>query len=225
MSFKVINTEIITTLTIQFTTGSTTSRLQADSTPVLKVYKAGALVFRSDSPGRVVLNPNPGIYTHAWTPTESGQYKLVWSFEVSSTSYTQEESIFVLENATSTGTDADEPDVDLSHVCRVTGTFLDSGGNYRKGIQVRFSPSYDPHANTSQGFIVDDITAVTDGAGGLDMFIMRGIEGLLTITGVGLSRRVKIPDQSSIDIFELASLGRDSFEMQTPKYYEAPRRS
>lgn len=225
MSFKVVNTEIITNLTIQFTTGSTTSRLQADGTPVLKVYRSGSLVLRSDSPGGVVLNPNPGIYTHAWTPTQSGQYKLVWSFAVNSVNYTQEEAIFVLENATVSGTEADEPDVDLSHVCRVTGTFLDSGGNYRKGIQVRFSPSYDPHANTNQGYVVDDITSVTDATGSLDMFIMRGIEGLLTITGVGLSRRVKIPNQATIDIFELASLGMDSFEVQTPTYYEAPRRS
>lgn len=225
MSFKVINTQIITNLTIQFTTGSTTSRLQADTTPVLKVFKDGSLLFRSDSPGKIVLNPNPGVYTHAWTPTASGQYKLVWSFSVNSTEYSQEEAIFVLENATASATEADEPDVDLSHVCRVTGTFLDSGGNYRKGIQVRFSPSYDPHANTSQGYVVDDITSVTDATGSLDMFIMRGIEGLLTITGVGLSRRVKIPNQSTIDIFKLAGLGRDSFEVQVPTYYEAPRRS
>ncbi len=225
MSFKVVNTEIITNLTIQFTTGSTTSRIQADGTPVLKVYKSGSLVFQSDSPGKVVLNPNPGIYTHAWTPTSAGQYKLVWSFKINTVNYSQEESIFVLENATSSGTPADDPDVDLSHVCRVTGTFLDSGGNYRKGIQVRFSPSYDPHANTSQGYVVDDITAITDATGKLDMFIMRGIEGLLTITGVGLSRRVTIPNQTTIDIFELASLGMDTFEVQTPKYYEAPRRS
>ena len=225
MAFKVVNTEITTTLTIQFSTGGGVTSLQADGTPVLKVYYAGSLVFRTDSPGKVVLNPRPGIYTHAWTPTKAGQYKIVWTFDVNSTGYTQEESIFVLENAIQTTTAGDEPDVALTSVCRITGTFIDAGGNYRKGVQVRFSPSYDPHANTNNGFIVDDITSETDADGVLDMFIMRGIEGLLTITGVGLSRRVKIPDQSTIDIFELASLGLDSFEVQTPQYYEAPRRS
>lgn len=224
MSFKVINTATTTQLTIAFTADGVVSYQQADSTPELRVYYGGSLLFRT-MPDKVVLNPNPGVYTHEWIPEDAGQYTLTWYFAVNGVSYTQSEVIFVLENATTTTTDGDEPDVALSNVCRVTGTFITSGGKFRKGIQVRFSPSYDPHGNTSSGFVVDDITSETDASGQLDMFIMRNLEGLLTITGVGLSRRVKIPDQSSIDIFELASLGRDSFEMQTPKYYEAPRRS
>lgn len=224
MSFKVKDTEITTRLVISFTSEGVISYQQADSTPELRVYYGGSLEFRT-MPTGVVLNPLPGNYTHAWTPTKSGQYVLTWYFSLNDVEYTQSETIFVLENATVSATAGDEPDIALDKVCRITGTFIDSGGNYRSGIQVRFSPSYDPHANTSQGFIVDDITSVTDATGSLDMFIVRGIEGLLTITGVGLSRRVKIPDQATIDIFNLASLGMDSFEVQTPTYYEAPRSS
>jgi len=224
MSFKVKDSEITTKLVISFRADGAVTYQQADETPELRAYHGGSLVFRTQPTG-VVLNPLPGNYTHAWTPTKAGQYVLTWYFTLNGTSYTQSENIFVLENATVTATEGDEPDVALSSVCRVTGTFIDAGGNFRKGVQVRFSPAYDPHANNNNGFIVDDITSETDANGALDMFIMRGIEGLLTITGVGLSRRVKIPNQSSVDIFELASLGLDSFEVQTPQYYEAPRRS
>lgn len=224
MSFKVINTEIGSQLVIVFEADGVKTKIQSEVVPELKVYYAGELLFRT-YPDGIVLNPEPGVYVHKWTPENAGQYKLVWSFVVGGVTYPNEEYIFVLENVSSQENEDDGPDIALSKVCKVHWDFLTPGGKFKKGVFVRFEPTYDADSVVADGYSIGPETAESDANGHLEMYLIRGLKGMLSITGSGVVREVEIPDQNSISLADLMSTGEDSFEVQTPKYYEAPRRS
>ncbi len=224
MALRVTGESITTTLTIQFTDGeSVTTNYNADSTPTARVYLAGVLTFTIT--GTSVTNTATGVYTVTWTPASAGQYKVVWSFDVSDVSYTQDEDIFVLAAASTSVTPDGDADIGNDNVCRITGTFIDAGGDYAKGVLVRFSPISTQSEHTTYGYLVKDVNAESNSDGLVAMNIVRGAFGLLTITGVGIVRRVTIPDQSTIDIFDLAAQGDDALEVQTPTFVTLPRRS
>ena len=141
-------------------------------------------------------------------------------------SYSQTEAIFVLDaNGAGLSPDDPTPDVGTENTCNVTGRFIDAGGNYKKGVLVRFSPITVQAAHSSRGYIAGDINAESDATGQISMSILRDTFGLLTITGIGIVRRVTIPDQATIDIFDLAAQGDDALEVQTPTFVTLPRRS
>lgn len=224
MALRVTGESITTTLTIQFTDGNgVTTNYNADSTPTAKVYLNSALVFTIS--GTSVTNLTTGVYSVVWTPTEAGQYQVVWSFSVSDISYTQDEDVFVLAAASTSVTPDGEPDIGNANVCKITGTFIDAGGDYKKGVLVRFSPITAQAEHTAYGYIAGDINAESNADGVVAFNAVRGVFGLLTITGIGLVRRVTIPDQETIDIFALAAQGDDALEVQTPEYVTLPRRS
>ena len=224
MALRVTGQAITTTLTIQFTDSeSTTTRYNADATPTAKVYLGSTLL--STITGANVTNTLTGIYTVTWTPSAAGQYKVVWSFAVSDVSYTQDEDVFVLAAASTSVTPDGDADIGNSNVCKVTGTFIDAGGDYKKGVLVRFSPITVQAEHTSYGYIAGDINAESNADGAVTFNAVRGVFGLLTITGIGLVRRVTIPNESAIDIFELAAQGDDALEVQTPTFVTLPRRS
>lgn len=224
MALRVTGESITTALTIEFTdSSSVTTRYNADATPTAKIYLAGSLV--STISGSDVTNPFTGVYTIVWTPDNAGQYQIVWSFSVSDISYTQDEDVFVLAAASTSVTPDGDADIGNANVCRITGTFIDAGGDYKKGVLVRFSPITAQSEHTSYGYIAGDINAESNADGAVAFNAVRGVFGLLTITGIGLVRRVTIPDQATIDIFELAAQGDDALEVQTPVYITLPRRS
>ena len=117
------------------------------------------------------------------------------------------------------------PDVDVSNLCTVTGTFLDAGGSFLPGVYVRFSPDLETSRVTSLGFIGKEVTATSNSSGQISMTLVRGLTGLLSITGSDLVRRVTIPDQATVDLFALASTGRDLLEVQELELIDLPRRS
>lgn len=117
------------------------------------------------------------------------------------------------------------PDVDASNLCTVTGTFLTADGSFLAGVYVRFSPDLEESKITSLGFIGQDATASSSATGQISMTLVRGLTGLLSIAGSDLVRRVTIPDQSTIDVFDLASQGDDLLEVQELELVELPRRS
>ena len=224
MALRVTGEAVTTTLTIQFTDNEgTTTNFNADSTPSAEVYLGSTLI--STISGTDVTNSTTGVYTVTWTPADAGQYKVLWSFTVSDIAYTQDEDIFVLAAATTSTTPSGSADIGNDNVCRVTGTFIDAGGDFKEGVMVRFSPSTVQQAHTTFGYMAGDVTAESNADGVFAMNIVRGVTGLLTITGIGLTRRVTIPDQATIDVFALASLGRDALEVQTPTFVTLPRRS
>lgn len=224
MALRVTGEPITTTLTIQFTDNqSVTTKYNADSTPTAKVYLGSTLV--STITGSDITNSTTGLYTVTWTPSAAGQYKVVWSFTVSGIEYTQDEDIFVLAAASTSVTPAGDADIGNTNVCRVTGTFIDAGGDYKKGVHVRFSPITVQAEHTSYGYIAGDISTESNSDGAIAFNAVRGVFGLLTITGIGIVRRVTIPNQDTIDIFELAGQGNDPLEIQTPVFVTLPRRS
>jgi len=224
MALRVTGEPITTSLTIQFTDNqSVTTKYNADSTPTAKVYLGSTLI--STISGVNVSNTTTGVYSVTWTPATAGQYKIIWSFTVSGIDYTQDEDVFVLAAASTSVTPSGDADIGNDNVCRVTGTFIDAGGDYKKGVQVKFSPITTQAEHTSYGYIAGDISAESNADGVLAFNAVRGVFGLLTIAGVGIVRRVTIPDQASIDIFALASQGNDALEVQTPVFVTLPRRS
>ena len=117
------------------------------------------------------------------------------------------------------------PDIDPSQLCELTATFIDAGGNFLQGVRVRFSPDLETGRITGVGFIGEDVTDGSDESGAFSMSVVRGLTGLLTVSGTTLVRRVTIPDQATIDVFELLSTGTDLLEVQELELIELPRRS
>lgn len=224
MAIKTVNEQVTTTLTVQFTDGGVTTKVNADQTPVLRVYSGSTLI--TTIQGTDITNSTTGVYSGQWTPTNTGEYEAIWSFIVSSVTYSQTEAIFVLDaNGAGLSPDDPTPDVGTENTCNITGRFIDAGGNYKKGILVKFSPITAQSAHTEHGYIAGDISAESDATGQISMSVLRNTFGLITITHIGIVRRVTIPNQATIDIFALAAQGNDPLEVQTPMYTTLPRRS
>ena len=224
MSFRVTGESVTTTLTISFTDNQgTVTNYNADSTPTAKVFLGDTLL--STISGTDVTQTATGVYTITWVPASAGQHKIIWEFSVLDVSYSQDEDVFVLAAAATSVTPAGSADIGNDKVCKVTGTFIDAGGDFKKGVFVRFSPISAQQEHTTYGYMAGDITTESDSDGLIAMNIVRGTFGLLTITGVGIVRRVTIPDQDTIDVFSLAAQGQDALEVQTPTFVTLPRRS
>jgi hypothetical protein len=116
-------------------------------------------------------------------------------------------------------------DVDPAQLCELTATFIDAGGTYLNGVRVRFSPALSTGQISGVGFVGEDVTAASEEDGSFSMLVVRGLTGLLTVSGTDLVRRVIIPDQETIDVFELLSTGTDLLEVQELELVELPRRS
>lgn len=224
MALRVTGEAITTTLTIEFTDGNaSTTRYNADATPTAKLYLGGTLI--STISGSDVTNATTGVYSITWTPADPGQYQIVWSFAVSDISYTQDEDVFVLAAASTSVTPSGSADIGNDNVCTVSGTFIDAAGDYKKDVLVRFSPITVQQEHTSYGYVAGDVTAASNADGLVTFNVVRGLFGMLSISGIGVVRRVTIPEQASVDLFELAATGDDLLEVQTPSFYELPRRS
>jgi hypothetical protein len=215
MSFKAVGQETTSVLTIRFTTeGGSSYLIDADSAPTLTISKDSAVVETITDP----TNSSTGVYEAAWTPATAGEYSLLWEFTVSGTDYSSADTIFALTEASEVDV-PDAPDVGSSNTCTLTGTFIDAAGDYKQGVYVRFTPNTENARLTGVGFVAGDVTAVSDASGEVS------ITGLLAISGTSLVRNVTIPDQSTIDIFELAAQGDDLLEVQELELTALPRRS
>ena len=221
MAFKAVGIATSSILTIQFTTSSGSSYLvNADATPTLTISTGGSVV----STITTATNTSTGAYSAAWTPAVAGEHSLVWSFAVEEVSYSSSDTIFVLTAASSTDV-PDAPDVGTANTCLITGTFIDAAGDFLSGVRVRFSPDLAASRLSGVGFVAADLTATSGANGQVSFAAVRGIVGLLTISGTDLVRRVTIPSQTSVDLFDLASTGPDLLEVQELELLDLPRRS
>jgi len=117
------------------------------------------------------------------------------------------------------------PALASSKICKVTGTFYDAGGNAMEGVYVRFTPTRDTEAFLTSGVIAAEVSASSDASGRLTLNLVRGVTGILAITGVGITKRVKVPNVGALDIKALVDNGEDLLEVQRPQFYKLPRRS
>ena len=222
MSFQVTGEATTSTLTIQFSSDSGGNFLvDADSSPTLTITLSSATVETITDPTK----SSTGIYEATWTPATAGEYPLTWSFTVDGTDYTSTDTIFALDPSSVSGSVTGAPDIGSANTCVVTGTFLTAGGDYREGVYVRFSPNHESARLTGHGFAAADVTAVSGANGIVSFSVVRGLTGLLSISGTSLVRNVTIPDAASANLFELAAQGDDLLEVQELELTALPRRS
>jgi hypothetical protein len=165
-----------------------------------------------------VTRTSIGRYYVDWPPTTVGQLTITWSFEVGGNAVeeTQDIDVAAVGDGTMTLVDGQDvpPSVGASEVCRVTATFLTSGGEPKAGVLVRFSPTSLTGRNHRLGCVADEVTGESNSAGILSLNLMRGLTGTIAVTGLGLVREVTIPDADTIDLFSLVSTAYDPFEVQ-----------
>ena len=197
--------------------------LDPDSDPTL-VVSLGGEDLETITSGFV--HTSTGIYSALWTPLVAGTYSLTWTFTIGGTGYTSVQAAFALTSEDlPEGTVAPVPDVGAEHTCTLTGTFIDAAGNFLSGVHVRFSPDTETARVTGVGFAAADVTAASDANGLVTFTAVRGVMGLLAISGTSLVRQVTIPDQASADIFELAASADDLLQIQELVLIALPRRS
>ena len=197
-------------------------------------WTVGAGVVQT-KPGSAVVRLGIGHYEVTFDElTAAGDFEDVWTYtpvEGASSVFTK----FSVIVAGVTGESPETPPVDpeggvpaigLDKVYMVTHTFYTAGGVPFRGVYVRFSPEISPeHVIDDASFIAQIAEAVSDENGHLSMYLVRGTQGLLAITGVGLVRRVTVPDVGTIDLFDLVAPTDDLFEVQRPEFVTLPRRS
>ena len=228
---NLVGIEITTQLTI-YSRDSDGNReeIAADSTPVVEVEKDG--VDWLESADITVTNDSTGVYSFSWTPDEAAEYEVIWGWEIEETEYDQTEGytvegdiIGVSEQESDSQEDTEEPDLGTSKTCLVTGTFFDAKGDYMQGVYVRFTPLRLEDAFLTSGIVAHEVTASSGEDGAVSLYLVRGMKGTLTITGIGLVREVEVPDSGAIDIIALAATGDDLLEVQKPQFVKLPRRS
>jgi hypothetical protein len=228
---RVLNFEVTTTLSVsQLDADGVATAINADATPTLEIVQAGVVVNEAES--AVVTSTGTGTYECAWTPLLVGRHVLTWTYTVGGDEFTSEEKVDVIadisgESDSSLPGEAVPavPDLGEAGTCRVFGQFYDATGNGAQGIYVRFTPDRDSTSFLASGIVAVEVTAVSDEDGALELYLVRGVTGILAITGVGVVRRVTVPTTGQINIKDLADSGDDPLEVQTPVFHKLPRRS
>ena len=117
------------------------------------------------------------------------------------------------------------PDIDLTKICKVTHQFIDGGGVFFPGVYVRFRPTMTPVQSAGLLTAARQTTVISDAEGKICIYLLRNITGTLTISGIGLSREVIVPDVAAIDLMSLMSTAPDLLEVQKLNFVDLPRRS
>jgi len=118
------------------------------------------------------------------------------------------------------------PALGTDKLCLVTATFYDAGGVPVQGVLVRFSPTILAEQNSPFGFIAREVTAQSDADGELAMYLVRGMTGTVSVTGVAIVRQVEVPDVGTAGLFDLISASQDPLEVQNlDAFVQLPRSS
>jgi len=230
-SERTLNTEVTTTLSIvQRDEAQAEVAVDADATPTAEIRRLGVLVQEIEAGS--VAHDGTGSYSFTWTPTSVGIHVITWSFEVGGEEYEEEEKVDVVAEVEGTSdsdgeddAEAGVPDLGAAGTCLVTAQFYDAGGAGMGGVFVRFTPDRDTTAFLSSGIVASEVTAESDDDGALEMYLVRGITGTITVTGLGISRQVTIPDTGTTTLKNLVEIGDDPLEVQRPRFKPLPRRS
>lgn len=185
-------------------------------------------------------NPTNGNYSVIVPAlTQGGTLHDVWYYRQIENGALESVSfvVSVLEYAVETDLDPSSPSSTDSDLCELTAKFVDGSGTPIKGVYVKFSPEAPQDQLTSLGFVASAATGQSNAAGLLcrveangdlvpGMRVVRGMKGLMTVTHIGMTRRVEIPDVSTIGLFDLLSTGDDLLDVQhVDDFFRLPRRS
>jgi len=232
-SERTLNSEVTTELSIvQRDESQNEVAVDADETPTAEIRRLGVVVFTIEAGS--VTHGGTGAYSFTWTPTHTGLHVITWSFTVGGDDYESEEKVSIVvevegtsdSDGEDTGDSEDvSSDLGTSQTCTVTAQFYDAGGKAQKGVYVRFTPDRDTEAFLTSGVVATETTAESDDDGYLEMTLVRGLSGTLSVTGLGLVRQVTVPNLGSTTLKNLVENGDDPLEVQRPRFKPLPRRS
>lgn len=117
------------------------------------------------------------------------------------------------------------PDAGSSYVCLVTGRFFDASGNYFQGVWVKFTPNQIVDQVFASGMVAREVAVQSDANGAVSFYLMRGMRGTLTISGIGICREVTVPSTGTVDIFDMINGTDDPLEVQSVDFVSLPRSS
>lgn len=146
--------------------------------------------------------------------TQPGRYHDYWYYRTLAgtaeeivAAHIDVEGTVAVQNETEAST---EPDIGLESTCLLTHRFVTSGGMAANGVEVIFSPILLSSQIRSGYSARDDVTVFSGTDGFVEMRLLRGLVGLLTVVGFhGMCRQVTIPDEEEVDIFDLISDAED----------------
>lgn len=228
---RTLNTEVTTVLAVvQRDADGVETAIDADETPTAEIRRLGVLV--EEIAAASVSHDGTGEYSFTWTPSSTGIHVITWAFEVGGEEYESEEKVDVVADVEGTSSSAEAeddaaavPDLGTSRTCLVTEQFYDAGGNALQGVYVRFTPDRETTAFLSSGVVANDVTASSDEDGVLELYLVRGVTGTISLTGLGITRQVTVPDVATTTIKALVELGDDPLEVQRPQFKSLPRRA
>lgn len=189
--------------------------------------------------GADVVNVSAGLYSADFGPLlVSGELCDHWHYRAVAGGDI-EVAIFMVDVADVTVSAGGAPvegevtPLDDTSLCKITHRFFDAGGRPMKGVYVRFRPHLlpDPDNVPLPGSIAREITAVSNENGellledGSYFKLVRGAQGLIAITGVGLVRNISVPDVASIDLLALPGMADDLLEPINTSFSKLIRRS
>jgi hypothetical protein len=210
------------TLTLNLATDDGPLAVDATGSPTAILRKQDNGIVREFT-GSMITRVEKGVYRLAWIPTIAESYTLTWYFELDGVALSDVESFIVYD--IDPGEPVPDPDVPLDNICTVTGRFLDAGGRYKRGVYVRFSPDTVSSENTPVGWVAADATAVSGADGMITLHLLRNMSGILSVSGIGMVRRVTIPNTAAVNLFALLSAADDLLEVQKAQTIELIRSS
>lgn len=99
---------------------------------------------------------------------------------------------------------AAEPDIGEENVCRITHRFYNASGQAIAGVEVTFQANRLIGQVREDYSIRDEVTALSDATGAVELVLVRGLQGLLTVHGFeGMCQQVTIPDTGAADLFDI----------------------
>ena len=220
--------EITTTLTI---VDEDDAAVDADDTPEVTIYIQGEF-YESIDQGDIT-HQSTGVYSFTWTPIAVATYVIHWEFEVGQEEYEDDEVLVVVSDITGTSDSSedgtpggdDEPDIGEDNTCTVTATFYDGSGDYMEGVYVRFTPLKSDDSFLDSGTVVMEVTASSGSDGSLSLVLVRGVKGMISVSGLGIVREVEVPNVATVSLRDLVDLGEDLLTVQRPQFKRLPRRS
>lgn len=114
----------------------------------------------------------------------------------------------------------------MSDTCTLVAHFTDASGEPFQGVYAKFTPTRDVEAIKSGLVAVREVSASSDEEGNLELTLLQGLTGTLSITGIGIVRKVTVPTQDTCSLEDLIDVDGDSpFQVQAPVFVELPRSS
>jgi hypothetical protein len=229
MSFKIVGSSTESTLNIEFAAGGGGSfAVDADATPVLTISFAGAVFATITN----ASHPSLGTYVATWVPTQSGQYDLAWTFNVSGAPYTVDDTVFALQPSSLASTSGGFVTVTTTtnpfSANLVQGEFTYRSGNPPNIYQFTIVYDFTGQISVRQienpyGQIVSPYTKIPKSVSDDIASAMEQVENILGLTSA-LNGTVTFSSDNTKSVLFSTPLANDSYRVQITSDIFAPFR-